>query len=121
MIVAMGLPRWVSGKEMPIGRCVGGLGSIPGSGAALEKEMATHASLLAGESPWAEGPGGLRPVGSQGLTCLSREHTHLHSWQPALTALETSLHPIPPARPEALPATSLLLLCGFALKKKKTA
>ena len=31
----------------------------------LEKEMATHSSLLACRIPWAEEPGGLRSVGSQ--------------------------------------------------------
>ena len=30
-----------------------------------EKEMATHSSILAGENPWAEGPGGVQPMGSQ--------------------------------------------------------
>ena len=29
----------------------------------LEKEMATHSSLLAFEIPWTEEPGGLRPHG----------------------------------------------------------
>ena len=31
----------------------------------LEKEMATHSSILAGEIPWAEEPGGLQSMGSQ--------------------------------------------------------
>ena len=31
----------------------------------LEKEMATHSSILAWEIPWAEEPGGLQPMGSQ--------------------------------------------------------
>ena len=31
----------------------------------LEKEMATHSSILAWESPWTEEPGGLRPTGLQ--------------------------------------------------------
>ena len=29
----------------------------------LEKEMATHASILAWKIPWVEGPGGLHPMG----------------------------------------------------------
>ena len=33
-------------------------GSIPGSGRSLEKEMATHSSILAWEIPWMEEPGG---------------------------------------------------------------
>ena len=31
----------------------------------LEKEMATHSSVLAWEIPWAEEPGGLQSMGSQ--------------------------------------------------------
>ena len=33
----------------------------------LEKEMATHSSILASEIPWTEEPGGLQPMGSQEL------------------------------------------------------
>ena len=39
-------------------------GSIPGEDP-LEKEMATHSSILAWESPWTEEPGGLQSTGSQ--------------------------------------------------------
>ena len=31
----------------------------------LEKEMATHYSILAWEIPWTEEPGGLQSIGSQ--------------------------------------------------------
>ena len=31
----------------------------------LEKEMATHSSILAWEIPWMEDPGGLQPLGLQ--------------------------------------------------------
>jgi len=31
----------------------------------LEKEMATHSSILAWEIPWTEEPGGLQSLGSQ--------------------------------------------------------
>ena len=31
----------------------------------LEKEMATHSSILAGEIPWTEEPGGLQSIVSQ--------------------------------------------------------
>ena len=31
----------------------------------LEKEMATHSSILACEIPWTEEPGGLQSMGSQ--------------------------------------------------------
>ena len=35
----------------------GDLGSIPGSGRSLEKEVATHSSILAWRIPWMEDPG----------------------------------------------------------------
>ena len=31
----------------------------------LEKEMATHSSILAWRTPWTEEPGGLQSMGSQ--------------------------------------------------------
>ena len=43
----------------------GGMGSIPGSGRSLEKEVPTHSSILAWEIPWTEEPGGLQSMGSQ--------------------------------------------------------
>ena len=33
----------------------------------LEKEMATHSSILTWRIPWTEEPGGLQSMGSQGL------------------------------------------------------
>ena len=39
--------------------------SISGWQDALEKEMATHSSILAWEIPWTEKPGGLQSMGSQ--------------------------------------------------------
>jgi len=38
-------------------------GAIPGSEDLLEKEMATHSSILAWEIPWTEEPGGLQSMG----------------------------------------------------------
>ena len=35
----------------------------------LEKEMATHTSILAWEALWTEEPGGLQTVGSQRVRC----------------------------------------------------
>ena len=56
-------PGGSDGKESV---CNGGdSGSIPGLGDFLEKEMATHPSILAWRSPWAEKPGGLQSMGSQ--------------------------------------------------------
>ena len=39
-------------------------GLIPESGNPLEKEMATHSSILAWKIPWVEEPGGLQSMGS---------------------------------------------------------
>ena len=41
----------------------GDLGSIPWSERSLEKEMATHSSILARKIPWTEEPGGLQSTG----------------------------------------------------------
>ena len=43
----------------------GDVGSISGSGRSLEKEVATHSSILAWETPWTEAPGGLQSMESQ--------------------------------------------------------
>ena len=43
----------------------GDVGLIPGLGRSLEKEMATHSSILPWEIPWTEEPGRLQPMGSQ--------------------------------------------------------
>ena len=60
-----GLPRWLSGKEST---CQAGhMGSIPGSKDLLEKELATHSSVLAWEIPWTEEPGGLYLQGHKEL------------------------------------------------------
>ena len=42
---------------------VGDPGSIPGLGRSLEKEMATHSSILAWKIPWMEEPGRLWSMG----------------------------------------------------------
>ena len=43
----------------------GDIGSVTGSGDSLEKEMASHSSILAWETPWTEKPGGLQSTESQ--------------------------------------------------------
>ena len=53
-------------KNLPAN--AGDIGSIPGSGRSLEKEMATHSSILAWEIPRTEGPGGLLSMASQEST-----------------------------------------------------
>ena len=49
--------QWFSSEESP--DIAGGLGSIPGSGRSLEKEMADRSNILAWEIPWTEEPGEL--------------------------------------------------------------
>ena len=44
----------------------------------LEKDMATHFSILAWRIPWTE-PGGLQSTGSQSQTGLSTAQMHVHS------------------------------------------
>ena len=58
-----GLPWWLSGKESACqcSRQVRFLGQED----PLEKEMATHSSILAWEIPWTEEPGGLWTMGLQ--------------------------------------------------------
>ena len=47
----------------------------------LEKEMATHSSILARKIPWTEEPGGLQPTKSQ-----------LHTTEHTLAALSTVIY-----------------------------
>ena len=58
-----GLPRWLSVKESPAKqeRYIGFLGQED----PLEKEMATHSSILAWEIPWSEEPDGLQSIRPQ--------------------------------------------------------
>ena len=57
--------------------------------------MATHSSILAGESPWTEEPGGLQSMGSQRVghdwSDLARPHAchpHKFKWLPSLLFYE---------------------------------
>ena len=62
-------------KNLPANE--GEAGSIPGWEDPLEKEMATHSSILAWEIPWTEEPGGLQSVGLQWVGHdLVTEQTH---------------------------------------------
>ena len=45
----------------------------------MEKEMATHSSILAWKIPWTEESGGLQPTGSQRVRRdLATEHHHTY-------------------------------------------
>ena len=57
-------------------------GLIPGLGRPLEKEMATHSSLLAWRIPWTEEPGGLQSTGLQRVG---------HDWATSHTLTHTNL------------------------------
>ena len=59
-VLPFGIPWWLSGKE--------DVGLIPGWKDPLEKEMATHSSILAWKIPWTEKPGELQSMGSQSQT-----------------------------------------------------
>ena len=63
MLCSWGFPDSSAGKESACN--AGDLGLIPGWEDPLEKEMATHSSLLAWEIPWSEEPGELYFKGSK--------------------------------------------------------
>ena len=79
-------PWWLSGKESACqaGDRVRSLGQED----ALEKEMATHSSILAWEIPWTEEPGRLHGV-TESQTWLSdkQQHQQLYAKLCALYAL----------------------------------
>ena len=50
-------------KSLPA--TAGHAGLTPGWGRSLDKDMATHSSILAWEIPWTEEPGRLESMGSQ--------------------------------------------------------
>ena len=57
------------GSDSKASACnAGDLGSIPGSGRSLEKELAIHSSTLAWKIPWTEEPDRLQSMGSQSRT-----------------------------------------------------
>ena len=56
-LILLGFPGGLAVKNLPANARDSGY--IPGSGRSLEKEMATHSSILAWEIPWTEEPGGL--------------------------------------------------------------
>ena len=61
----------------------------------LEKEMATHSSILAWEIPWTEETGGLQSVGSQraGHNWVTK-HAHTHGYRPWSQVYGCGLEPV---------------------------
>ena len=57
----LGFPSGSDGRESACK--AGGPGLIPGQEDPLEKEMATHSSILTWRIPWIEEPGGLQSIG----------------------------------------------------------
>ena len=55
----------------------------------LENDMATHTSILAGESPWTEEAGGLRSMGSQRVGQDWATNSTTHANIPTLTCNNT--------------------------------
>ena len=75
-----GFPGGSVAKNLPANAGVAGdSGSIMNQEDLLEREMATHSSIPAWETPWTEEPGGLQPMASQGTGHnLASEHTGTH-------------------------------------------
>ena len=44
----------------------------------LEKEMATHSSILAWKTPWTEKPGGLQSMGCKELDLATQQQQEMH-------------------------------------------
>ena len=62
----MGFPGGSVAKNTPANaEAARDAGSSPGSGRSLEKEVATHSSILAWEIPWTEESGRLQSMGLQ--------------------------------------------------------
>ena len=89
IILNDGLPRWCSGEESTCHlqevqeKWIWSLDWED----ALEKEMATHSSILAWKVPWTEEPSrqfiGLQRVGHNWETACTHTHTHTHlKWYP---------------------------------------
>ena len=98
----------------------GDQGSIPGSGRSLEKETATHSSILAWRVPWTEEPCGLQSMGSRRirhdwvtntftfLTCVITNTCYIcmHMWLYWYTHTHTH--------------TYVCIMCNFVAMPQKT-
>ena len=72
-----GFPGGASGKNLPANaRDIRDTGSILGQEAPLEKEMATHSSILAWKVPWTKKTGGLQSLGCKESDMTRHKHTH---------------------------------------------
>ena len=73
----------------------------------LEKEMATHSSILAWEIPWTEKPGGLQSMELQSQTILNDWALTPAAWNSAFVFDEILIFPF-------------LAHCGLALKQSQS-
>ena len=62
--ITLGIPKWLGGKESTC-QCRRLKFNLWVRKIPLEKEMATHSSILAWEIPWTEEPGRLQSMGLQ--------------------------------------------------------
>ena len=76
----------------------GDLGSFPGWEDPLEKEMATHSSVLAQSIPWTEAPGRLQSIGSQRIGHHLATNMCSNNVQGLLDLFpDQGIKPVPPA------------------------
>ena len=75
----------------------------------LEKEIATHSSILAWEIPWIEELGGLQSMGSQRIKTQLSTHKHTHTTEYTHTHTHTHTHRYVVGLPtHAYPATQFI-------------
>ena len=87
---AKGLPQWLSSEESDC-QAETQVGSL-GREDPLEKEMATHSSILAREIPRTEEPGRLQSIGSQ--TVGGHQATKQHETMETTLGIDLSSKPL---------------------------
>ena len=91
-LLSLGFPDSSVSKESSFS--AGDQGSIPDQEDSLEKETATHASILAWRIPWTEEPGRLQSMGSQRVGHDWATFTSLSLVRTSSRALTTPIHPL---------------------------
>ena len=77
-------------KNLPAS--AGDVDLIPGSEDPLEKEMATHSSILAWRIPWTEEPEGPQSMGHKESDTTERLHQHHHIYKSTCELLLEDSH-----------------------------
>ena len=88
----------------------------PGLEDLLEKEMATHSSILAWRIPWTEEPGGLQSMGSHRVG--HAEWLRLGEWAMHVDTFEVYLLGLYDSRPLSLTFYSAVIYSSSATKKQ---